>query len=872
MGSLTLQAPLFLFLLVPLAVLVGGAWRARRGRRLNRSGSVAIVARCVALLLLIVALAQPAWAGTGTGMGTATPVIFVVDTSARTVGAPRAVEQSWLHDALATLPASALRGLVTFGGSPRLGPAPARADALALASATDPGGTDIASALGLALGAAARGDRLVLLSNGLETTGDARAVAAAASAQGAPIDVVDVGVDQAPDAALTRLQAPASARQGDAIPLLLTVRSTVARRATVALTQDGQPVGQETINLQKGDNPYLVTAPAPGVGWHAYHASVSMAGDTVPQNNALDAVTHVVGPPRLLVVAAGARDGDGSAALLRRCGFTVDLIAPGKTPATMGALDGYDGLVLDDIPATALSGRQIAAIDGAVRVGGMGLLALGGPHSLTLGQYSQSALDHILPVSSVTPGSLGQGAVALQLVLDRSGSMQNLAGGDVPKIQMAQAAANIAVDFTAQHNDDLGIVSFDQDPHILVPIQRVSGQGSAARIHDTVNGLTADGGTDIYDALRVGLSQILRSNAPYKHMILMTDGVSDPVSYTPLLRLLESHQVTLSTVGLGTDADVTLLQMLARVGKGRFYYTNDASALPRIFADEARLSAGSASVAGKIPVLVAASVPAVRAAGQSLPPVRRYGGDRAQAQRGRRPRHARARTQHRSAARAVAIRAGPGAGVDARRDGELGRQLAYRRGQRLSRRRALDATRRLRRVADATPGHRRRPATGRRGHPAQQRRLPRSGAPYWRRARAVRRHGEPHIRAGRTGPLRGRPPGWATRRVPPQRPGERVVVCRRPREHRHALRPRISAASVGHRTIGPVGRRHGRTRADQPAPARVPTGRGAHVRSVVAVDRRGAVALPGRYPPEVGRFATWDPATCLRVASRAAFP
>jgi len=625
MGSLTLQAPLFLSLLVPLAVLVGGAWRARRGRRLNRSGSVAIVARCVALLLLIVALAQPAWAGTGTGMGTATPVIFVVDTAARTVGAPRAVEQSWLHDVLATLPASALRGLVTFGGSPRLGPAPARADALALASATDPGGTDIASALGLALGAAARGDRLVLLSNGLETTGDARAVAAAASAQGVPIDVVDVGVDQAPDAALTRLQAPASARQGDAIPLLLTVRSTVARRATVALTQDGQPVGQETIRLQKGDNPYLVTAPAPGVGWHAYHASVSMAGDTVPQNNALDAVTHVVGPPRLLVVAAGARDGDGSAALLRRRGFTVDLIAPGKTPATMGALDGYDGLVLDDIPATALSGRQIAAIDGAVRVGGMGLLALGGPHSLTLGQYSQSALDHILPVSSVTLGSLGQGAVALQLVLDRSGSMQNLAGGDVPKIQMAQAAANIAVDFTAQHNDDLGIVSFDQDPHILVPIQRVSGQGSAARIHDTVNGLTADGGTDIYDALRVGLSQILRSNAPYKHMILMTDGVSDPVSYTPLLRLLESHQVTLSTVGLGTDADVTLLQMLARVGKGRFYYTNDASALPRIFADEARLSAGSASVAGKIPVLVAASVPAVRAAaGGALPPVRRY--------------------------------------------------------------------------------------------------------------------------------------------------------------------------------------------------------------------------------------------------------
>src|SRR5205085_4814638 len=136
--------------------------------------------------------------------------------------------------------------------------------------------------------------------------------------------------------------------------------------------------------------------------------------------NALDTTTRVIGRPRLLLVAVGDPGHDPFAALLRRLGFDVLTATPRAMPASAGVLARYDGLVLDDVPAAALGARPVAALETAVRTGGLGLLVLGGPHSLTLGGYSRTPLERLLPVLSLAPGSQ-QRNVALELVLDRSG-------------------------------------------------------------------------------------------------------------------------------------------------------------------------------------------------------------------------------------------------------------------------------------------------------------------------------------------------------------------------------------------------------------------------------------------------------------------
>src|ERR671932_880421 len=107
----TLGAPLFLLLLIPLAALIVIA-----GRRLGGAGrSVALALRCASLALLIVALAQPTWAA-----GRAAPVLFVVDRSASITPAMRADEEAWLRGALDAIPPGAGRGVVAFAGGARL--------------------------------------------------------------------------------------------------------------------------------------------------------------------------------------------------------------------------------------------------------------------------------------------------------------------------------------------------------------------------------------------------------------------------------------------------------------------------------------------------------------------------------------------------------------------------------------------------------------------------------------------------------------------------------------------------------------------------------------------------------------------------------
>src|SRR5262249_20475977 len=55
-----------------------------------------------------------------------------------------------------------------------------------------------------------------------------------------------------------------------------------------------------------------------------------------------------------------------------------------------------------------------------------------------------------------------------------------------------------------------------------------------------------------------------------------------------------ADRITVTTVGVGDDADKRLLEEIARIGKGRFYFTEDPSSVPQIFAKETVTASKSA--------------------------------------------------------------------------------------------------------------------------------------------------------------------------------------------------------------------------------------------------------------------------------------
>jgi Ca-activated chloride channel homolog len=597
--SVTIGHPWALLLLVAVAAVAVAIGRAARPRSLRSALGVALPA--LAATALVLALAAPV---VRTGSHRATTVL--VDRSASIDGRMRQTEDEWLQRARGHDCPGPCR-IISFAATPTT---------LAHAQPPDPNATDLQSGLAAAVGLTPPGGRLVVLSDGGQTEGDATVAAAAAGRRGVSVDWVPLADHGRRDAAITAIRVPAAVHVGDTVPLTVTVHSTVAGTAVLRISRDGGKAASQAIRLRAGDNQLLLLYRATRRGWNSFSATIALRGDVDPADDAGSAVVHVGAPPRVLVVAD---HGSRAAALLARRQLQVTTVTPAKLPDHPAAYRHDDAVILDDVPATALRAAQVDALVDAVRVGGLGAVALGGPHSFSLGHYAKSALEQVLPVSSLVPGNLRRHNLAIELVLDHSGSMMDKAGG-VPKIEMARSGARQTAAFIAKHRDELGIVDFDVAAHVLTPLRRLSPGASQKSVDAWIATLQADGGTSIYQGLREGLVQLQNSTTKQRHMILMTDGISSPADYKPLLAEIRAEHITVSTVALGVDADRKLLRQIADATLGHAYATNNAHKLPKIFVKDTRLSAKPVRVTGHLHVLVAGDSPIIRSLAGRQPP------------------------------------------------------------------------------------------------------------------------------------------------------------------------------------------------------------------------------------------------------------
>jgi hypothetical protein len=88
------------------------------------------------------------------------------------------------------------------------------------------------------------------------------------------------------------------------------------------------------------------------------------------------------------------------------------------------------------------------------------------------------------------------------------------------------------------------------------------------------------------------LDQMRGSTANIKHIVLMTDGESQGRSdYQTLIDQMKNLGITFSTIAIGNDADTKLLQRLADMGGGKYYFAASADQVPSITLNEAQ-SAG----------------------------------------------------------------------------------------------------------------------------------------------------------------------------------------------------------------------------------------------------------------------------------------
>jgi len=227
-----------------------------------------------------------------------------------------------------------------------------------------------------------------------------------------------------------------------------------------------------------------------------------------------------------------------------------------------------------------------------VREQGGGLVMLGGEESFGLGGYYRTPIEEALPVTMEVKQKIEIPSLAVVLSIDRSGSMAMTTDEKVTKLDIAKEAAHLVVDLLDERNE-VGVMSWDTEFIWDAPLKPARDKQG---IHQAISTIKAGGGTDGYPALKEAYQILFDRPALLKHVIFLSDGQMTRGDFSGLLRRMAKDKITVSTVAIGKDADVPLMVDVAKWGRGRFYYTEDDSTIPRIFTLETQLASKASLV------------------------------------------------------------------------------------------------------------------------------------------------------------------------------------------------------------------------------------------------------------------------------------
>jgi Ca-activated chloride channel homolog len=586
--SLELTHPLRLVCLAALPVLLYFFYRSLvdfpRWQR-----AVSLVIRAIIVVLLVLALA---------GLTLLRPtaeqfVVFAVDQSTSVGDESARAAQEFIEQATAKA-GSSKSAVLPFAKEPEALASdsaaknpesaetqPATSDST---SATTKQGTNIEAALEAAVASLPPGyvPSVVLLSDGNETLGDALKASLQA---GVPISTMPLASRSDPEVQLSAVTLPAQVRQGEPFYVEVVISSNHDDEGLVTVYRGAHEVVRETRPIKKGENRFRFQQTVTSERQAQYTARIqNLKSDTLLDNNTESGLVFTSGKPRVLIVESDPKLIRELAFALEQKDIQVDLRPPTGMPDNLADLQNYELLIVSNVPATALTQRQMEVARTYVQDLGGGFLMLGGEQSFGLGGYYKSVLEEILPVRSDFEKEKEKPSLGMVLVIDKSGSM----GGD--KIEMAKTAARSAVELLG-NSDQVAVVAFDGDTYVMSDMQSAANRG---RISDEIGRIEADGGTVMAPAMERAYDMLVATPARLKHVIVLTDGISAPGDFLGIAGAMQAARITCSTVAVGEGADKDMLEEISRVGQGRFYITDDSAAIPQIFAKETVTASKSA--------------------------------------------------------------------------------------------------------------------------------------------------------------------------------------------------------------------------------------------------------------------------------------
>jgi Ca-activated chloride channel family protein len=203
-------------------------------------------------------------------------------------------------------------------------------------------------------------------------------------------------------------------------------------------------------------------------------------------------------------------------------------------------------------------------------------------HKFLLTNVEEQAFYVLLDVTPASDLPTSRLPLNLCLVLDRSTSMQGM------RLQQVKEGTRQIID-RLNEDDALSVVVFSDRAEVILPSQKKIDKALAKSIASTIQ---PSGGTEMLQGLTAGLQELEenRTNESVNHLILLTDGQTygDEAGCLEKAEWAGRNQISLTTMGIGSDWNENLLDQMAAASGGTSVYIDSPRKVVDVFKDTIR--------------------------------------------------------------------------------------------------------------------------------------------------------------------------------------------------------------------------------------------------------------------------------------------
>ena len=173
--------------------------------------------------------------------------------------------------------------------------------------------------------------------------------------------------------------------------------------------------------------------------------------------------------------------------------------------------------------------------------------------------FSFLVVTSLLLTTSLSIYAANREPTAVVFVVDRSYSMK---GQFIERMKLALITS--LGEFSS--SDYVGVVAFDSQPYLPVPLEPLS---NVSKVVQLIERIQASGQTDIYPALGIAFRLLRDLDITNKHVILVSDGDTLPGEFEKLLERMRERGITVSSVAVRSElGNPGLMKTLAAWGGG----------------------------------------------------------------------------------------------------------------------------------------------------------------------------------------------------------------------------------------------------------------------------------------------------------------